>query len=77
MFHKYTKVEELRRVLSDGAWHATGELVRRVGHSFGVAVFHLRRDYARRCEVTCERHPTKPNQFRYRMTTYATPEAKR
>ena len=36
-----TKVEKLHRVLSDGRWHATMELSRRVGHTFAHAKFQL------------------------------------
>ena len=65
-----TKVDELLAILGDGDWHATGELVRRVGHTFGVAVFKARRDRSLRCDIACERHPEKPLQFRYRLTRY-------
>jgi hypothetical protein len=36
-----TKIEKLLHVLSDGKWHSTRELVRRVGHTFSVAKFKL------------------------------------
>jgi hypothetical protein len=65
-----TKVDTLLAVLGDGDWHSTGELVRRVGHTFGMAVFRIRRDRTRWCEITCEPHPDKPNQYRYRLTRY-------
>ncbi len=63
-----TKVDQLLAVLSDGDYHGTAELVRRVGHTFGVAVFKVRRDRNLRCDITCERHPSRPTQFRYRLT---------
>ena len=52
-------------VLSDGRWHATAELVRRVGHTFVMAKFHLTRqgyDIERRV------HPVRRYQFQYRLT---------
>lgn len=59
-----TKAERLLELLTDGRWHATRQLVRRVGHSFAVAMFVLR---SRGHVIERERHPTRRRQFRYRQ----------
>jgi len=60
---KGTCAKRLIRVLQDTKWHSTRELVRRVGHDFGVAKFHLvRRGYDIR-----RRFAAKPNQYEYRL----------
>jgi hypothetical protein len=60
-----TRAERLHDLLADGTWHSTRELVRRIGHTFGGAVYVLRRTgYS----VACERHPTLAGQHRYRLT---------
>ena len=61
---KSTKVEKLYAVLSDGQWHSTKELARRVGHTFHVAKFKLVH-YGNQIEK--EKHPTKKWQYRYRL----------
>lgn len=59
-----TRAQRLLRVLEDAKWHATQELVRRVGHSFGGAKFHLvRRGY----DIKRRRHATKPDEHEYRL----------
>lgn len=68
LFHQpdhTTKSERLLEVLRDGEWHSTKELVRRVGHTFGGAVFKLRRF---RHEVERQRHPSQRYQHQYRLT---------
>ncbi len=71
-----TSVEKLLRVLGDGHWHRTGELVRRVGHSFAVAKFMLTHGWRPRglkhaprisYEITVERDELARPQFRYRL----------
>ena len=59
-----TNVERLRLLLSDGQWHTTRELARRIGHRFGVAVFHLRRMHR---QVVCQLQPHSDRQYRYRL----------
>ena len=39
--HRPTKHEKLLQVLSDGKFHSTKDLARRVGHRFGGAKFML------------------------------------
>jgi len=59
-----TRAQRLLRVLADNKWHATRALVRRVGHSFGGAKFHLiRRGY----DIRRRRHTTKPEEHEYRL----------
>lgn len=58
------KVEKLYRVLSDGKWHSTRDLVRRVGHSFSVSKFRLIQ-YGHVVEK--RPHPTKRWQWEYRL----------
>ncbi len=61
---KPTKAEKLYTVLLDRAWHATQELVAKVGHTFAVALHHLRRlGYA----VDKRRHCTRRRTFEYRL----------
>ena len=62
--NKTTKTEKLLRVLSDGRWHSTKELARRVGHTFPVAKFKLTH-YGYR--VDRRPHPTKRWQWQYRL----------
>ncbi len=59
-----TRSERLLAALADRKWHATKELARRVGHSFGGAVFRLR---AGGFGIRCEKHPAKRHQYRYRL----------
>jgi len=61
-----TKTEKLLNVLSDGRWHSTRELVRRVGHSFAVAKFKL---IGYGYPVERRRHQYKRFQHQYRMRT--------
>lgn len=64
---RLTKVEKLLSVLSDGNWHSTKELVRRVGHSFAGAKFKLVfYGYA----VDKRIHPTKARQYQYRLVSH-------
>lgn len=59
-----TQAEKFLAILLDRACHATGELVRRVGHRFGNVVYQLRR---RGYRIHCEPHPTKKHQYQYRL----------
>jgi hypothetical protein len=54
--------ERLLLVLSDGKWHSTRELVRRVGHSFAVAKFKL---VAAGYAVERRHHPHSRWQWQY------------
>jgi len=68
-----TNVEKLLGVLRDGNWHRTSDLVRRVGHSFAVAKFHLTRGTRTRnmsrtrYAIQVERDKHARRQFRYRL----------
>ncbi len=59
-----TRVDLLMAVLSDGAWHSTKELARRVGHTFGGAKFTLSRT-----GIHVDRRPirTRRWQWQYRI----------
>jgi hypothetical protein len=59
-----TKVEKLLTVLGDGETHTTRELVRRVGHTFGTAVFRLRQDGH---HIVTSPHPTRRWQSNYQL----------
>jgi hypothetical protein len=61
---KLTKAEKLLAILADGEAHTTRELVRRVGHAFGTAVFRLRRN-GHHIVTSC--HPTKRWQRNYQL----------
>lgn len=63
-FSRPTKTEKLLTVLSDGRWHTTRELVRRVGHTFAIAKFKL---IACGYAIERRRHPAKRFQHQYRM----------
>lgn len=67
---RITKAEKLLTVLSDGDWHSTKELARRVGHTFPVATYKLRHTGH---QVERRSHPTKPRQFQYRLAPARTP----
>lgn len=60
-----TKADKLLAILMDRAAHSTQELVRRVGHAFGGAIFKLR---SRGFSVQRTHHPTKRYQSEYRLT---------
>lgn len=64
-FHRRTKAKRLLTILEDGHWHATQELVRRVGHTFGGAKRHL---VLSGYQIERERHPAKKYQHQYRLT---------
>ncbi len=59
-----TNAEKLLEALDGGEWHSTRELARRAGHTFAVTKFKL---IARGYLIERERHPTLPNQHRYRL----------
>ena len=59
-----TKAEKMLNLLSDGQWHTTKELVRRVGHTFAVAKFNLTNwGYF----IEKQSHPKKRFQNQYRL----------
>lgn len=60
-----TKADKLLEALADRAVHSTKELVRRIGHAFGGAIFKLRR---RGFTIARTAHPTKRYQNNYRLT---------
>lgn len=64
-----TKADKLLAILLDHACHSTRELVRRVGHTFGGAIYQLRRPAARRKGYVIERrkHPTRKYEHQYRL----------
>jgi hypothetical protein len=65
-------MERLLTVLSDGQWHTTAELARKVGHTFVVAKFVLvRRGY----EIVREPHPSRRHQHLYRLVSTPKDEA--
>ncbi len=55
-----TKVDKLISVLSDGKWHSTKELVRRVGHAFGCA-----RHALAKTGIRVERRPHKRQRWQH------------
>lgn len=58
---RMTKAEKLYAILSDGRWHSTLELVRRVGHTFGGAKFKLVTfGYIIQKERQAGQHPRRP-----------------
>jgi len=59
-----TKVEKLLDILKDGHWHATRQLVRRVGHTFAGAKFRL---VGYGYQIERQRHPTRRYQHQYRL----------
>lgn len=65
-----TKADKLLAILLDRACHSTKELVRRVGHTFGCAIYQLRRPTARRKGYVIERrkHPTKKYEHQYHLS---------
>ena len=59
-----TRTDRLLAVLKDDDWHATKELIRRVGHTFAGAKFTL---VARGYAIERRRHPRKRRQHLYRL----------
>lgn len=59
-----TQLLRLLAVLNDGEWHSTKELVRRVGHCFGVAKYKL---LLYGYEIERRRHPVHHTQHQYRL----------
>lgn len=62
--HGPTNAERLYVVLRDRAWHATQELVAKVGHTFAVAKWQLIR---LGCEILKRRTSANRRAFEYRM----------
>ncbi len=58
-----TTLERLMRLLSDGAWHSTEELVQEVGHRFSATV-HVAKQRGHRIE----KRRVDKNQFEYRLS---------
>lgn len=63
---RVTKAKRLHRILADGQWHSTAELVRRVGHTFAVASHALREQGH---HIDKRRHLRRPRQYEYRLVT--------
>ncbi len=61
-----TKAQLLLGALEDRQWHDTQELVRRVGHTFGMAKFQLGGDRFR-CTIQKRHHPARRHQWQYRL----------
>jgi hypothetical protein len=59
-----TKADKLLTVLGDGETHTTRELVRRVGHAFGTAVFQLRKNGH---HIVTSPHPNRRWQSNYQL----------
>jgi hypothetical protein len=57
-----TTLEKLMRVLADGGWHSTAELVKEVGHRFSATV-HV----AKQRGHQIEKRRVDKNQFEYRL----------
>jgi hypothetical protein len=57
-----TKAVILHEILSDRSWHSTKELSHRVGHTFAVATYLLRKSGH---IIKTERHPGRRHQYRY------------
>jgi hypothetical protein len=57
-----TTLERLLKVLSDGNWHSTEELVREVGHRFSATI-HI----AKQKGDQIEKRRVGKNQFEYRL----------
>lgn len=60
-----TRAALLERILSDGEWHSTRELVRRVGHTFAGAKFTLV-GYGH--AIDKRKHPSRSRQYQYRQS---------
>lgn len=59
-----TKTERLYSLLLDRSWHATGELVTKIGHSFAVAKWRLvQLGY----DITKRRNPDDKANCEYRL----------
>jgi hypothetical protein len=61
-----TTLEKLLRVLSDGNWHSTEELVQEVGHRFSATI-HVAKQRGDRIE----KRRVDKNQFEYRLLVSA------
>ena len=58
-----TTLERLMRLLADGEWHSTEELVQEVGHRFSATV-HVAKQRGHRIE----KRRVDKNQFEYRLS---------
>jgi hypothetical protein len=58
-----TTLERLMRLLADGEWHPTEELVQEVGHRFSATV-HVAKQRGHRIE----KRRVDKNQFEYRLS---------
>lgn len=61
-----TTLERLMRLLADGEWHSTEELVQEVGHRFSATV-HVAKQRGHRIE----KRRVDKNQFEYRLLVIA------
>jgi hypothetical protein len=61
-----TTLERLMRLLADGEWHPTEELVQEVGHRFSATV-HVAKQRGHRIE----KRRVDKNQFEYRLLVIA------
>lgn len=62
--HSETRAEKLLKLLADGRQHTTGELTKRIGHTFAGAVFTLR---ARGYVIDRRPHATRDRQHEYKL----------
>ena len=62
-----TTLERLMRLLADGEWHSTEELVQEVGHRFSATV-HVAKQRGHRIE----KRRVDKNQFEYRLLVAST-----
>ncbi len=62
-----TTLERLMRLLADGEWHPTEELVQEVGHRFSATV-HVAKQRGHRIE----KRRVDKNQFEYRLLVAST-----
>lgn len=59
-----TRTEKLVLILSDGKWHSTTNLRRRIGPTFGHAKYLLIKKGIR---IERRTHPRQRNQYQYRV----------
>lgn len=63
---RLTQAERLYVILSDGDWHSTKELARKVSHRFAGAKHELVHRHGYRVEKRS--HPRRKRQWQYRIT---------
>lgn len=62
-----TRLEKLERILADGNWHSTEELVQNVGHRFSATIHVAIRQH----HYQIEKRRSSGNQFEYRKIVTA------